>query len=66
VRGGASPERHDPPARERRDGRTISSTEAWKTGWPGGIIVALLPTIVVYLFMNRRIIAGITAGAVKG
>lgn len=30
------------------------------------VIVALLPTIVVYLFMNRRIIAGITAGAVKG
>jgi raffinose/stachyose/melibiose transport system permease protein len=30
------------------------------------VIVALLPTIVVYLFMNRKIIAGITAGAVKG
>jgi len=30
------------------------------------VVVALLPTIVVYLFMNRRIIAGVTAGAVKG
>jgi len=30
------------------------------------VVVALLPTIIVYLFMNRRIIAGITAGAVKG
>ena len=30
------------------------------------VVVALLPTIVVYLFMNKRIIAGITAGAVKG
>jgi raffinose/stachyose/melibiose transport system permease protein len=30
------------------------------------VIVALLPTVIVYLFMNRRIIAGITAGAVKG
>jgi raffinose/stachyose/melibiose transport system permease protein len=29
------------------------------------VVVALLPTIVVYLFMNKRIIAGITAGAVK-
>ncbi len=30
------------------------------------VVVALLPTVVVYLFMNRRIIAGMTAGAVKG
>jgi ABC-type glycerol-3-phosphate transport system permease component len=30
------------------------------------VVVALLPTVVVYLFMNRRVIAGITAGAVKG
>jgi raffinose/stachyose/melibiose transport system permease protein len=30
------------------------------------VVVALLPTAIVYLFMNRRIIAGITAGAVKG
>ncbi len=30
------------------------------------VVVALLPTVIVYLFMNRRIIAGITAGAVKG
>ena len=30
------------------------------------VVVALLPTILVYLFMNKRIIAGITAGAVKG
>jgi raffinose/stachyose/melibiose transport system permease protein len=30
------------------------------------VVVALLPTIAVYLFMNKRIIAGITAGAVKG
>jgi raffinose/stachyose/melibiose transport system permease protein len=30
------------------------------------VIVALLPSVIVYLFMNRKIIAGITAGAVKG
>ncbi len=30
------------------------------------VVVALLPTVIVYLFMNRKIIAGITAGAVKG
>lgn len=30
------------------------------------VIVALVPTIVVYLFMNKRIITGITAGAVRG
>jgi len=30
------------------------------------VVLALLPTVIVYLFMKRRIVAGITAGAVKG
>lgn len=30
------------------------------------IVVAVIPTVVVYLFMSERIINGITAGAVKG
>jgi multiple sugar transport system permease protein len=30
------------------------------------IFMAILPVIVVYLFMGRSIVAGLTAGAVKG
>ena len=30
-----------------------------------GIIAVMLPTLVLYLFMQRYIISGITAGAVK-
>ena len=30
------------------------------------VSLALVPTIVFYLFAERRIVAGLTAGAVKG
>ena len=31
-----------------------------------GLTVVLLPTLIVYLILHRRITAGLTLGAVKG
>lgn len=31
-----------------------------------GVVVVFLPTFVIYLFLSKRIIAGVTGGAVKG
>ena len=31
-----------------------------------GILLTTIPPLIVYLFFNRQIVAGMTAGAVKG
>jgi|GEM_PF-4411582 len=39
------------------------------TNWSlvfGGMVLASLPLLIVYLLMSRQFIAGLTAGAVKG
>jgi ABC-type sugar transport system, permease component len=36
------------------------------TGMFAAIVLSILPTVVVYIFLHDRIVAGITAGAVKG
>ena len=39
------------------------------TSWSlvvGGMVLASLPLLIVYLLMSRQFIAGLTAGAVKG
>jgi raffinose/stachyose/melibiose transport system permease protein len=41
----------------------------FSTDWPvlfAGLTVAALPVIVLYIFLSRQFIAGLTAGAVKG
>ncbi|MDD4203477.1 MAG: carbohydrate ABC transporter permease, partial [Candidatus Omnitrophica bacterium] len=42
---------------------------AYMTDYPllmAGITITVVPVIIVYLFMQKNIISGITAGAVKG
>lgn len=37
--------------------------------WAGlfsGVVIIMLPTLLVYIFLSRRVIAGLTLGAVKG
>ena len=36
------------------------------TGMLAGIILASLPLIILFLFMSKQFIRGLTAGAVKG
>jgi sn-glycerol 3-phosphate transport system permease protein len=31
-----------------------------------GVVIVLLPTILLFIFGNRQLIRGLTAGAVKG
>ena len=34
--------------------------------WYAAIVVAILPTLILYFFLNKRVISGMTAGAVRG
>lgn len=37
--------------------------------WAGlfaGVIIVLVPTLILYLLLSEKIVAGITGGAVKG
>jgi ABC-type glycerol-3-phosphate transport system permease component len=41
----------------------------YSTNWPGltaALTVSVLPIIIVYVFMQKQFVAGLTAGAVKG
>jgi ABC-type glycerol-3-phosphate transport system permease component len=41
----------------------------WSQNWVGmfaGVVMIVLPILVVYVFFSRRIVSGITMGAVKG
>ena len=31
-----------------------------------GVVIILIPTIILFIFSNRQLIRGLTAGAVKG
>ena len=31
-----------------------------------GIVIAIIPSIIVYVFLHKQIVQGITAGAIKG
>jgi ABC-type glycerol-3-phosphate transport system permease component len=41
----------------------------YSTNWPAlaaGLTISILPIVVVYVFMQKQFVAGLTAGAVKG
>ena len=41
----------------------------YSTDWRGltaGLTIAVLPIIIVYIFMQRHFVAGLTSGAIKG
>lgn len=41
----------------------------YSTNWPGltaALTISILPIIVVYVFMQRQFVAGLTSGAIKG
>jgi N-acetylglucosamine transport system permease protein len=41
----------------------------WSQNWVGmfsGVVLIVLPLLIVYIFFSRRIVSGITMGAVKG
>lgn len=49
--------------------QNIITTMTYTGNWAGlfaGLIIALVPTIILYLFLSERIVSGITAGGVKG
>ncbi len=40
----------------------------YSTNWPGltaALTISILPIVIVYIFMQRQFVAGLTAGAVK-
>jgi N-acetylglucosamine transport system permease protein len=41
----------------------------YETDWGAlfaGLVMVILPTLIVYMFFQRQITAGLTAGALKG
>jgi raffinose/stachyose/melibiose transport system permease protein len=42
-----------------------STTSDWEHALPG-IVISLIPIVVFFIFMQKNIISGITAGAIKG
>lgn len=37
--------------------------------WPGmftGVVFIFVPTLILYIFLSEKIVAGVTGGAVKG
>lgn len=49
--------------------QAIVQSMTYSGDWAGlfaGVIIVFLPTFVLYLFLSKKIIAGVTGGAVKG
>lgn len=49
--------------------QAIVQSMKYSGDWAGlfaGVIIVFLPTFLLYIFLSRRIIAGVTGGAVKG
>lgn len=47
----------------------FSMVGRYSTNWPGltaALTVSVLPILILYIFMQRQFVAGLTAGAVKG
>lgn len=59
---------HDPALRTLQPS-IFSMVGRYSTNWPGltaALTVSVLPIIIVYIFMQKQFVAGLTSGAVKG
>ena len=43
----------------------LNASEGWRSIILGCLILAMLPILVLFLFLQRQMIKGLTAGAVK-
>ena len=50
-----------PPSRNRTVIEWLSATAMY-----AAIVIAMIPSVAVYVMLHERIIAGLTSGAVKG
>ena len=49
--------------------QSILQSMTYTGDWAGlfaGVVIVFLPTFIIYIFLSEKIIAGVTAGAVKG
>ena len=44
---------------------SMMNTGDW-SGMFASVVIVFIPTVVIYLFLSKRIVAGVTAGGVKG
>jgi ABC-type glycerol-3-phosphate transport system permease component len=59
---------HDPALRPLQPA-IFALVGRYSTNWPalaGGLTISILPIIILYIFMQKQFVAGLTAGAVKG
>jgi ABC-type glycerol-3-phosphate transport system permease component len=59
---------HDPALRPLQPA-IFALVGRYSTNWPalaGALTISILPIIILYIFMQKQFVAGLTAGAVKG
>ena len=48
---------------------SIQSAMLWTADWVGlfaAVVIVMLPTVLLYVLLSEKVMAGITLGAVKG
>jgi ABC-type glycerol-3-phosphate transport system permease component len=59
---------HDPALRPLQPA-IFALIGRYSTNWPaltGGLTISIVPIIILYVFMQKQFVAGLTAGAIKG